>query len=708
MADGPDEMRRQLTKTVLAVFLVAAAGGLVATATAADSTGTAETVETNSSVADNATVTIISYNDIQTSASDPTRMGHLAGLIEERRAAHDNPTVVIGGGDQVSPSSLSPVSNWTVPVAALNQIQPDADVIGNHDLDYGFGAVENFSAESEFPWLLANVVTEDGETVPGTRNYTVVERGGVRVGVVGLVDDAIKSKTAVDFAENGYRVADFSTVGDRIATQLKTEENVDVVVAAAHIGVPESQELARETENIDAIVTGDDEIRYPPNATDGVVITEAAGGGDFVGELNLSVSGGEVTMDSGRLIEVTEDSPTNEETFSLVNESRGRFLSTVAGETDVRMDSTFANYNVETRWGNLVTDAFRAETGAEVAITNSGGIRGNFKFGPGEVTYNDVYTSLPFGNTLVTKRLSGQELRQFLESQVTTLESEDGQRFGEQAALQVSGVTYEFVPHESADRLVQDVHVNGEPLDPEATYNVTVNSFMAGWTMFDYGWSMPDQPTVSEDFTLYGTAAVDYIEENSPVAPEVDGHIQRVDSTVDGDIAESGDTVTATVETPADFGGLNGTPTLTAPAADSTAAESASVEGETITVTFDADGVESVLSEAGTPNLELYAPYDSTEQDLVFFDHARLNADLRVQTVDAPLPGGSGPPSSMDGDNQLEDIDGDGDGGVEDVVLLLNARDSGIVQENPDRFDFDDDGDVDISDVTALYEEIAA
>ncbi|WP_197428490.1 bifunctional UDP-sugar hydrolase/5'-nucleotidase [Halapricum sp. CBA1109] len=638
-------------------------------------------------------------------------MGRLAGTIGERRAAHDNPTVLIGGGDQLSPSSLSPVSNWTVPVEALNRIGPAAEVVGNHDLDFGFDPVENYSAASEFPWLLANVVTDDGETVPGTQNYTVVERDGVRVGVVGLVDDAIKTKTAVDFEAAGYDVADFSTVGQRIAADLKADHDVDVVVAAAHVGVPESKELASETDAIDVIVTGDDEVEYPPQVTDGAVITEAAGNAAFVGELNLTVGEDGVAFDDGRLLGVGEDSPVDEGVRSYVNDSRGRFLSTVAGETTVALNSTFGNYNEETRWGNLVTDAFRAKSGADVALTNAGGIRGGFVFGPGEVTYDDIYTSLPFGNTLVTKELDGAELRQLLASQVTTLESDDGQRYGAQAALQVSGVTYEYVPHENATRQVRDVHVNGDPVGDNETYDVTLNSYMSGWSVFDYNWTMTEQPTVSEDLTLYGTAAVEYVENNTPVSPERDGHIQRVDATGEASTAVYGETLTVDVTAPDGFDGLNGSVWLRAPGGDRIAPVDARYEGgDTVTVEFDRADAAALVDTTNATALELYAEYDSTRYELVYHDHARLNADVSVAALNGQpsLPGTGNHAVDTDGDGRFEDIDGDGATDLFDALTYFQYGDSDAVQDNVAAFDFDGDGDAgDLFDALALFEEIS-
>src|SRR6056297_1319758 len=195
---------------------------------------------TDSAATDGATtLTVLSYNDIQTAAVENGSFPRMVTLVNQRRAAHENPTVVVGGGDEVSPHSLSPLSQWRVPAEALSVLNPAAEVIGNHDLDFGFDAVENFSRASETPWLLANVVDEQtGETVPGTEPYTVVEKQGVKVGIVGVADEKIKSKTAVDFDEQGYELENYSDTASEYATMLKDEENVDVVVVSAHLGVP--------------------------------------------------------------------------------------------------------------------------------------------------------------------------------------------------------------------------------------------------------------------------------------------------------------------------------------------------------------------------------------------------------------------------------------------------------------------------------------
>ncbi len=556
-------------------------------------------------------------------------MGSLVGAIEERRAMHSNPTVVVGGGDEVSPSSLSPVSNWTVPVAVLNAIDPAAEVVGNHDLDYGFDAVASFANASSFPWLLSNVRDSSGEPVEGTENYTIVERDGVRIGVVGLVDGAIDPKTAVDFDEAGYNIESFTERGDTIARQLKTQNDVDVVIGAAHIGVPESKELARSSEHIDVIVTGDDEIEYAPQETSGTVIMEAEARGEHLAEVNLTVgANGSVSMQDGQLLDVGgPTAPMNDSVRQLVADARSRQLDETIGTTTGRLDSTFtANYHDETAWGNLITDAFRNRTGADVAVTNAGGIRGDFVMEPGPITYDDVYTSLPFGNTLVTKELTGAELRSLLESQLVTLDSPDGERYGQEPSLQVSGVRYEYLAHANVSNRIRDVTVGGEPIDPDATYTVTVNSYMAGWD------DLSTQPTVSHDYTLYGTAVAEYIASRGTIDPPSEDRIRRVDREIAPGQQRGAPrgTVPLQFSVPENVTAVNeSTARIQNRTSGDISAERVQLANDRLLVFVDGEAYRSLASNSAS--LQLYVEYtDRTyDSELVYFENSVLNSEVR-------------------------------------------------------------------------------
>jgi 5'-nucleotidase len=121
--------------------------------------------------------------------------------------------------------------------------------------------------------------------------------------------------------------------------------------------------------------------------------------------------------------------------------------------------------------GSLIADAQRAAVpGAQAAFMNPGGVRADLDAGP--ITWGELFTVQPFGNSLVALTLSGAQVKTLLEQQWVGQTSP--------RILQVSGITYAWSASAPAGAKVSDVLVGGAPLDPAAGYRVVVNSFLAG------------------------------------------------------------------------------------------------------------------------------------------------------------------------------------------------------------------------------------
>ncbi|ELZ35211.1 bifunctional metallophosphatase/5'-nucleotidase [Halorubrum distributum] len=599
------------------------------------------------------TLTLLSYNDIQTAAAEDKNFPRLVTLIEQRRAAADGPVVVVGGGDEVGPHALSPISQWRAPVDVLNEVGPDADVIGNHEFDYGLDPISEVTADSEFPWLATNLVdSETGEAFDGTESTNIVERGGVSVGIIGLVDDgATYGKTNIDFEAEGITLEDYTETGPAEAKRLKDEEGVDVVVALAHTGIGDAEALAEADtdDDIDVVVVGDDEQFYPPEAVDGPIVSEARARALYLSEIELTIEGGEVTAFDGQLIEVTEDIEKNPTASDIIAEYRGEVsLDSPVVETETPLDATFgSNYHRETNYGNVVTDAMRERVDADVAITNAGGIRSDSVYGPGEITGGDIFNTLPFPNTVVSLELTGEELVETLESQVVTLESETGQNFGEEISQQTSGVRFEWVPHEDADELVRDVYVGGEPLDPDETYEVAVNSYIANGGS---GYPLDDKP-VEDTGELQATTVVNYLEEKDTIAPTVEGRMQRVDRDLpDAAVTVDGNgKVVAQFDAPDDVESV-AEDTVAVWTTDGEHLDAEKVvfdeEDETLVVRVDDGDLADTIEDADDGDevpLNLYAEYESSEYEQIYFERSRLNANVTA-TVRRRGRGRAGPP----------------------------------------------------------------
>jgi 2',3'-cyclic-nucleotide 2'-phosphodiesterase (5'-nucleotidase family) len=196
-------------------------------------------------------------------------------------------------------------------------------------------------------------------------------------------------------------------------------------------------------------------------------------------------------------------------------------LDVTIGTSTNELDSRKANVRFEeTSMGDLVADALRAQTGADVAITNGGGIRGDKVYPAGTVlTRKDVFTELPFGNKTVVAEITGKALHDALENGFSEIGGGDG-RFP-----QISGMTVVVDPSKTPGARVQSVSVGGKPLDPTATYKVATNDYMLGggnsYTALGTGKVLVDASAAH----LMASDVIDYVTAQKTVNVTLDGRI---------------------------------------------------------------------------------------------------------------------------------------------------------------------------------------
>jgi 2',3'-cyclic-nucleotide 2'-phosphodiesterase (5'-nucleotidase family) len=170
----------------------------------------------------------------------------------------------------------------------------------------------------------------------------------------------------------------------------------------------------------------------------------------------------------------------------------------------------------ESTLGDLVADAMRAEAKADLAFTNSGGLRADLAEGP--ITKGSVYEVIPFDNTLVVVKLTGGQVRSLLE---------DG--LGHSRVSQQSGLRYRFdLSRPAGQRLLSVTLADGSALDEAKTYLVVVNNFMAA------GGDNYDTLARAKDQLDTGALARDALEryiaqraKDGPLDVRADGRIER-------------------------------------------------------------------------------------------------------------------------------------------------------------------------------------
>lgn len=454
--------------------------------------------------------------------------GALAAWLQSRREAHDGPTFLALAGDCVGASPASSALLQDEPtVSLLNMLADDScrravpagavgecnvvAALGNHEFDEGWEEMlrlwrggrhergpflEERWTGARFPVLCSNVVKESSRR-PLMPRSVVLDADGVRVGFIGAV---VRSTPSL-VTPSGVKGLRFLDEADSINAEARRllKRGVQALVVVIHEGGKQDAyegwtkddagevrgAIARIVERlvpeIDLVVSGHTHqftnARMPREAGGPVLVTQAWAAGTAFSEAELVIDGrsGDVTSSRARIVTAWADegpgATPHAGASALAETARARVASQVErviGQAGERI-SRKPNDAGESALGNLVADAQRAITGADVALMNPGGLRADIEVG--EVTWGDLFSVQPFGNVLVTVELTGKELLEVLEPQGAP----DAPR-----VLACSGVTWAWDPDAPRGRRVVEARVSGEPVDAARTYRVTVNSFMAG------------------------------------------------------------------------------------------------------------------------------------------------------------------------------------------------------------------------------------
>ncbi len=472
-------------------------------------------------------LTILGIGDIY-EFSDRKGVGGVAKLnavARAERAANPN-TLYLFDGDMLSPSLLSGFDHGQNMIDLTNIVPFDIAVPGNHEFDFG---VENFLEKmkaSKYPWAAINIANADGSPLEGLGGVTWKEMAGLRIALIPVAQD-----TSPEVSDTGDLVF-LPTVETAIAAAKAARgEGADLVIGVVQTPQTNDRKLIR-SHAFDVIVSGDD--HSYATAYDGVTAyVETGMDGRFIAPLDLYVTIGEKRgkrhvswKPNFRFIDSANVEP-DPETQALVDAFKAQLdksLNVEIGVTEVTLDS---RRNVvraeEAAIGDLIADAMRAATGADVAITNGGGIRGDRTYEPGTVlTRRDILTELPFGNVTVVTEITGGQILDALENGFSRVEEGAG-RFP-----QVSGLTVVWDPSAEPGSRVVEVKVNGAPLDLNKVYRVATNDYMLaggdGYAALGGGRVVIDKGNGN----LMANDVIDYIAKMGKVTQTVEGRIRRL------------------------------------------------------------------------------------------------------------------------------------------------------------------------------------
>ena len=477
-------------------------------------------------LAETVTFRFVQTNDIDRMEEKDGRGGfaRLAAVVARERA--EGPTFFVHSGDTISPSLLSGIDKGRHVIDILNRMQVDLMTPGNHEFDFGAEIFRTRIGEANFPVVTSNVREPGGGQPANTMDEMLVEVGDAKIGFYGLTTaetPEVSSPGEITFAD------EIETARAKQA-DLK-EAGADFVVAVVHSGIVEDMELAREG-LADLVLTGHDEhlMAFYNGRT---ALTESESQANFVVVTTIALDKSE---DDGRVrvswtpsfdIVDTADVEPDPAIAKVVEGYQAKLdeeLGIEIGTTETPLDSRRATVrSQETGIGNLIADAMREAVGADVALTNGGGIRGDREYQAGaKLTRGDVLAELPFGNKTVKLELTGEQVLDALENGFSQFEEVAG-RFPH-----ISGMTVEVDLAAPAGERVRSAMIGAEALDPAKTYTLATNDFMAGggdgYAVFKGAKNLVD----AVDAQLMASQVIDYIAEKRTVSPKAEGRIKMM------------------------------------------------------------------------------------------------------------------------------------------------------------------------------------
>jgi 2',3'-cyclic-nucleotide 2'-phosphodiesterase/3'-nucleotidase len=491
------------------------------------------------SAADSACAVILSTNDehgglrpAEQPASGNRPVGGaeaIAAYVNDVRETSPCPVFLLSGGDLMQGTLMSNLTGGRATIDVMNEIGYDAAALGNHEFDWGIQTLQERMRQARFPILSANTY-EKGTSLhpPWVKPYAILERDGVRIGVIGATTRSTPVTTHPDSVA-GLEFRPIAEMLNRYIPRVRVE-GVDFVVVVMHAGGfchdtsgnearcagEAMDELALTTEPFDYVVTGhthsliDDTIRGAP-----VVQSYANMSAIGRGRLNRHASG-EVVAELVAIDAVYPDSAARVDAVkTLVDRYEKEAEEVAMASVATLADPLEKQYRGASTLGRLIADAQRTTAGADVAIMNNGGIRANLPAGP--VSYGELFRVQPFQNTLILLELGGGFLLSALESSI----DEDG------IEANISGLTVEYDPEAAGVRIHCTRLADGRPVSPDSAYSVVVNNFMAaGGAGY---WMLKEATSAKQTGIVDLDALVTYLEKHpQPVTAPQDQRWQAV------------------------------------------------------------------------------------------------------------------------------------------------------------------------------------
>lgn len=453
------------------------------------------------------------------------RLAYIANIVSQAREdeAYDD-VLLLDSGDIYQGTPISNQTYGAALRATFDKMGYDAVGLGNHEFDWDvtkYAAdsegtmapyeIGEFKGNADIPVVMSNLYYAGTDTrVDFTQDYTIVEKAGHKIAVIGWANDYRDEIKASQIEP--YEIHDDIEELKKLAANVKSREKAEVVIILVHAdpaGIadeldPDVVDLVagghtHKMINGTSDVTGIDymqgycraygysttEIKISPN---GEVDVETPEYVDIASDVDLIPNlyykdGSNDALDS-EIVKISQTA------WDEIAEEMNEVLCTV--DKSITRDFIDETNGASTVAGNWIADRMleiTKEQNTVAAFTNRGGIRSDIQLEPGEetrdITVADIYTMMPFGNRIYVYTITGKQMAEHMENALIGLNTEIGMNNGYEASNygdQFSGIRMTYRMVDGGIKVVSIVTDDGECIDvndEENTYNVCVSEYCA-------------------------------------------------------------------------------------------------------------------------------------------------------------------------------------------------------------------------------------
>lgn len=425
-------------------------------------------------------------------------VGGTASMLGYLNKFRNENSLVLHGGDDYQGSPISSITKGMSQIELLKLFNLDAFVVGNHEFDYGSAELVSGLSHLNCDVLAANLYVP-AEYRNFAKSYTIKEKKGVKIGILGVSPEDLKSLTLPKNVDS-ILVLNTDSVITANLSELKNE-NCDLIVLLSHNGVEQDSVYASKFhKDIDVIVGGHSHTPiFKPRVIDGTLIVQAGSYGKFLGKLDLKVDIEKDTIVEffGKLNETVLDS-------AVFDKEAAAKVDTMIASIEPVMKSVIGTLEVDWKKNNCgqwTADALRSMFNTDIAFLNAGSIRKDLL--KGNITVGDIWEINPFGNNIMTFSVSGKTIRKMMANNIR-MASKDEELNGYDMII-FSGMIINVDPvkiKDDNDDFILSIEVNGSPLDLEKSYSVVTNSYTASQAKKYFG-------DFGEEINAYDTNVID-------------------------------------------------------------------------------------------------------------------------------------------------------------------------------------------------------